>query len=73
MSVDIRNASGQQLATAPPAKPILATTIYEVDEHEIDGRIAQIIAENAAAPGKAAAGKLEDGKADAGRSDAGTT
>jgi len=64
VSVDVRNASGRQLATAPPTRPILATTVYEVDAHEIDRRIAQIIAENAAEPAKAAAGKAEGGKTD---------
>jgi membrane fusion protein, multidrug efflux system len=63
VAVDVRNPSGQQLASVPPDKPVLATTVYEVDEHEIDGRIAQIIAANAAEPGDAAPGNAADGKA----------
>jgi membrane fusion protein, multidrug efflux system len=50
VEVDVRDTSGRQLATVPPDKPILATTVYEVDQHAIDARIAQIIAENAAEP-----------------------
>ena len=55
VEVDVRNASGQQLAKAPRDKPVLATTAYEIDQHEIDGRIAQIISENAVAPAAAPA------------------
>ncbi len=69
VEVDVRNTSGQQLATSPPEKPILATTVYEVDQHEIDSRIAQIIADNAAASGKPAAGKAAPSKAAAGKAD----
>jgi len=47
--VDVRDSSGVQLAQAPREKPVLATTVYDADPHEIDGRIAQIIAENSAA------------------------
>ena len=54
VEVDVRNSSGQQLASSPPEKPILATDVYQVDEKEIDSRIAQIIADNAAAAGKTA-------------------
>ncbi len=50
VEVDVRNDSGEQLAKAPREKPVLATTAYEIDRQEIDGRIAQIISENAAAP-----------------------
>ena len=50
VEVDVRNDSGQQLAKVPRDKPVLATTAYEIDQHEIDARIAQIISENAAAP-----------------------
>jgi len=57
VQVDVRNSSGEQLATAPPVKPVLATTVYEIDQREIDARIAQIIAENAASPDKAAQGQ----------------
>ena len=54
VQVDVRDDSGQQLAKAPRDTPVLATTAYEIDGHEIDGRIAQIISENAAAPAPAA-------------------
>jgi membrane fusion protein (multidrug efflux system) len=48
--VDVRNDAGEQLARAPREKPVLETNVYAIDEHEIDQRIAQIIAENAAQP-----------------------
>jgi membrane fusion protein, multidrug efflux system len=48
--VDVRNDSGEQLARAPREKPVLETSVYAIDEHEIDQRIAQIISENAAQP-----------------------
>jgi hypothetical protein len=46
----VRNDSGEQLARAPREKPVLETSVYAIDEHEIDQRIAQIISENAAQP-----------------------
>jgi len=57
VEVDVRNSSGGQLATAPRVRPVLATSAYDVDQHGIDDRIAQIIAENGVTPGKAAAAK----------------
>jgi membrane fusion protein (multidrug efflux system) len=48
--VDVRNDAGEQLARTPREKPVLETNVYAIDEHEIDQRIAQIIAENAAQP-----------------------
>src|SRR5262249_33767178 len=57
VEVDIRNSSGQQLATAPRQKPVLATNTYDIDQHGIDDRIAQIIAENSVMSGKAAGSK----------------
>ena len=56
VEVDVRDSSGQQLANAPRQKPILATTAYEIDQHEIDARITQIIADNTL-PAKPAGGK----------------
>ena len=46
VDIDVRDSSGQQLATAARDKPILATTAYQIDEHGIDARITQIIADN---------------------------
>jgi membrane fusion protein, multidrug efflux system len=56
VEIDIRDSSGQQLATVPREKPILATSAYEIDQHGIDARIAQIIADNSVQGGKPAAG-----------------
>ncbi len=53
VEVDVRNSSGAQLATAARDKPVLATTAYEIDQHEIDERIARIIAENTLRPAPA--------------------
>jgi membrane fusion protein (multidrug efflux system) len=44
--VDVRDESGAQLATAPRREPVLRTGIYDIDQSEIDTRIAQIVAEN---------------------------
>ncbi len=63
VEVDVRNPSGEQLATAPRQKPVLATDAYDIDQQGIDDRIAQIIVDNsmtsgkAPPPGKAAASK----------------
>jgi membrane fusion protein (multidrug efflux system) len=57
VEVDVRNSSGQQLATVPRGKPVLATSAYEIDQHEIEARIAKIIADNSVLPGKAPAGR----------------
>ena len=56
VEVDVRSSVGEQLATAPRQKPVLATSAYEIDQHGIDDRIAEIIAENSVMSGKAAAG-----------------
>ncbi len=50
VEVDVRNDNGEQLAKAPRDKPVLATTAYEIDKQEIDGRINRIISENTVAP-----------------------
>jgi membrane fusion protein (multidrug efflux system) len=62
-SVDVRDASGPQLALVPRKEPVLSTSIYEIDNSEIKARIAEIVAENAtpataAAPGGPKVGKL---------------
>lgn len=44
--VDVRDASGPQLARSARVKPVLATTAYDIDKQEILARIAQIIQEN---------------------------
>ncbi|HVW68288.1 MAG TPA: HlyD family efflux transporter periplasmic adaptor subunit [Steroidobacteraceae bacterium] len=46
-SVDVRNASGAQLALAPRAEPVLSTDIYNIDKTEITARIEQIVTDNA--------------------------
>src|SRR6185437_7427073 len=38
VEVDIRNSNGEQLATAPRQKPVLATNTYDIDQHGIDDR-----------------------------------
>ncbi len=48
-SVDLRDASGPQLATVPRTEPVLSTRIYDIDKAEIDAQIAQIIGDNAPA------------------------
>ncbi len=45
--VDIRDDSGARLALAPRKEPVLSTSIYAIDESEINTRIARIVAENA--------------------------
>lgn len=45
--VDIRDDSGPRLALVPRKEPVLSTSIYAVDEAEINTRIARIVAENA--------------------------
>jgi hypothetical protein len=47
--VDVRDASGLQLAQAPRKEPVLNTDIYAIDMSEITTRIAQIVADNAPA------------------------
>jgi membrane fusion protein (multidrug efflux system) len=58
-SVDVRNDSGAQLATAPRKEPVLSTRIYDIDTSEIDARIAQVIAENAPAGALAHGARVE--------------
>ena len=48
-SVDVREASGPQLAQAPRKEPVLNTDIYTIDMSEVTARIAQIVADNAPA------------------------
>ncbi|HEY3784303.1 MAG TPA: HlyD family efflux transporter periplasmic adaptor subunit [Steroidobacteraceae bacterium] len=48
--VDVRNASGEQLAQSARRRPVLATTAYDIDRGEIQARIAQIIRENSLEP-----------------------
>ena len=48
-SVDVREASGPQLAQAPRKDPVLNTDIYAIDTSEVTARIAQIVADNAPA------------------------
>lgn len=55
--VDIRDASGQQLAQSPRVQPVLATSAYEIDRREIQERIAQIVRENTLAPPSRVAAK----------------
>ncbi len=66
VAIDVRNASGSQLVTTPRDKPVLATDVYAIDKQEIDGRIAQIITENAAAPIKQVVGKAQGARKAAG-------
>ncbi|HVN45330.1 MAG TPA: HlyD family efflux transporter periplasmic adaptor subunit [Steroidobacteraceae bacterium] len=48
VTVDVRDASGPQLAQRPPQQPVLATQAFDIDRTEIRDRIAQIIEQNAA-------------------------
>jgi membrane fusion protein, multidrug efflux system len=57
-SVDVRNDSGPQLALVPRKEPVLSTSIYEIDNTEIQARIAQIVADNTAAPSVSTAPKV---------------
>jgi len=50
-TVDVRDASGAQLAAAPPRAPVLATSVFDIDRSEIRARIAAIIAENGSVRG----------------------
>jgi membrane fusion protein (multidrug efflux system) len=45
-TVDVRDDSGPQLALVPRKEPVLSTSIYEIDNREIQARIAQIVADN---------------------------
>jgi len=46
VTVDVRNASGPQLAQAPRQEPVLTTQTFDIDRSEITARIAQIIRDN---------------------------
>ena len=46
VTVDIRDASGAQLAQTPRREPVLETRAYDIDTSAIRARIAQIIDEN---------------------------
>ena len=48
--VDVRDVSGPTLAQTVRREPVLATSAYDIDRHEIQARIAQIIQENTEAP-----------------------
>jgi membrane fusion protein (multidrug efflux system) len=48
VQVDVRETSGEQLAQSARQKPILVTTVYDVDRQEISARIEHIIEENTA-------------------------
>jgi membrane fusion protein (multidrug efflux system) len=45
--VDVSKDSGSQLALTPRKEPVLSTSIYDIDQTEINARIAQIVADNA--------------------------
>lgn len=49
VQVDVRDATGAILAQAPRQTPVLETTAYDIDRHEILARIAHIIEENTVA------------------------
>jgi membrane fusion protein (multidrug efflux system) len=44
--VDLHDSTGLQLAQRPPAAPVLATSVYDIDRGPIKARIVAIIAEN---------------------------
>lgn len=46
--VDVRDVSGEQLAQSARQAPVLATSAYDIDLHEIRARIERIIEENTA-------------------------
>jgi membrane fusion protein (multidrug efflux system) len=43
VEVDVRNVSGEQLAQTARQMPVLATSAYDIDTHEISARIEHII------------------------------
>ncbi|GAC1660979.1 MAG: efflux RND transporter periplasmic adaptor subunit [Steroidobacteraceae bacterium] len=45
-TVDVRDDSGVQLASAAPERPVLSTSAYDLDRREITARIAQIVSDN---------------------------
>jgi membrane fusion protein (multidrug efflux system) len=50
VTVDVRDASGSQLAPAPRREPVLTTSAYDTDLGAIGKRIAEIVRDNSAAP-----------------------
>ncbi|MFZ0009467.1 MAG: efflux RND transporter periplasmic adaptor subunit [Steroidobacteraceae bacterium] len=50
VTVDVRDASGSQLAPAPRREPVLTTSAYDTDLGGIRERIAEVIRDNSAAP-----------------------
>ena len=50
VTIAVRDASGPQLAQAPPQEPVLATGAFDVDRSEIRARIEKIIEENTGEP-----------------------
>jgi membrane fusion protein (multidrug efflux system) len=55
VEVDVRDVSGEQLAQSARQVPVLETSAYDIDRHEIDARIEHIIEENTSdGPGRLA-------------------
>src|SRR6516162_10180299 len=50
VTIEVRDASGPQLAQTPPQEPVLATGAFDVDRSEIRARIEKIIEENTGEP-----------------------
>ena len=50
VTIEVRDASGPQLAQTPPQEPVLATGAFDVDRSEIRARIEKIIGENTGEP-----------------------
>jgi membrane fusion protein (multidrug efflux system) len=50
VTIAVRDASGPQLAQAPPQEPVLATRVFDVDRSEIRARIDEIIEQNTGEP-----------------------
>jgi membrane fusion protein (multidrug efflux system) len=50
VTIEVRDASGPQLAQTPPQEPVLATGAFDVDRSEIRARIEEIIEENTGEP-----------------------
>ena len=56
IKVDVRDASGAQLARTPRAQPVLTTRVFDVDRSQIAAKIAAIIAENSSEAARPVAG-----------------
>jgi len=50
VTIEVRDASGPQLAQTPPQEPVLATRAFDVDRSEIHARIEEIIEANTGEP-----------------------